>query len=173
MNRRFFLKSGLMLGGAALLCRMPLVSALGQQDLRAGRADTLPFKKIIRTDAEWKRILTPEQYYVTRQKGTEAPYTSPLLKIHAKGIFACVSCSLPLFSSRTKFESNTGWPSFWSPISKKNVREEVDNSLGETRTEVLCNRCDAHLGHVFDDGPEPTGLRYCMNGVALKFIRQR
>jgi peptide-methionine (R)-S-oxide reductase len=110
---------------------------------------------------------------VTRQKGTEAPYTSPLLKIHAKGIFACVSCELPLFSSRTKFESHTGWPSFWAPIAKRNVREEVDNSLGETRTEVLCNRCDAHLGHVFDDGPKPTGLRYCMNGVAMKFLKQR
>ncbi|MBD0325554.1 MAG: peptide-methionine (R)-S-oxide reductase MsrB [Pyrinomonadaceae bacterium] len=173
MNRRFFLKSGLTLGGAALLFRMPLASALAQQDLRAGPSDALPFKKIVKTDAEWKRILTPEQYYVTRQKGTETPYTSPLLKIHAKGIFVCICCELPLFSSRTKFDSQTGWPSFWAPISKKNVREEVDNSLGETRTEVLCNRCDAHLGHVFDDGPEPTGLRYCMNGVALKFIKRR
>ena len=173
MNRRFFLKSGLTLGGAALLCRVPFANALAQNDLRHGQADALPFKKIVKTDAEWKRLLTPEQYYVTRQKGTEAPYTSPLLKIHAKGIFACVSCELPLFSSRTKFESHTGWPSFWAPIAKRNVREEVDNSLGETRTEVLCNRCDAHLGHVFDDGPKPTGLRYCMNGVAMKFVKQR
>jgi methionine-R-sulfoxide reductase len=173
MNRRFFLKSGLALGGATLLCGMPLASALAQSAVRAAKTDALPFKKIIKSDAEWKSILTPEQYYVTRQKGTEAPYTSPLLKIHARGIFACASCELPLFSSKTKFESQTGWPSFWAPLSKKNVREEVDNSLGETRTEVLCNRCDAHLGHVFDDGPPPTGLRYCMNGVAMKFVKGR
>ncbi len=172
MNRRFFLKSSLTLGGAVLLCRMPLAPALAQNDSRRNQTDALPFKKMVKTDAEWKRLLTAEQYYVTRQKGTEAPYTSPLLKIHAQGIFACVSCELPLFSSRTKFESNTGWPSFWAPIAKRNVREEVDNSLGETRTEVLCNRCDAHLGHVFDDGPKPTGLRYCMNGVALKFVKR-
>ncbi|HEV7860251.1 MAG TPA: peptide-methionine (R)-S-oxide reductase MsrB, partial [Pyrinomonadaceae bacterium] len=123
--------------------------------------------------AEWKRLLTPEQYYITRQKGTEAPYSSPLNKIHDKGTFLCVSCELPLFSSSTKFDSQTGWPSFYAPIDKRNVHEEVDKSLGETRTEVLCARCEAHLGHVFDDGPKPTGLRYCMNGVALKFARKR
>lgn len=173
MNRRFFLTSGLAMGGAALLCRTPLVSALGQSDSRSVKSADLPFEKVIKTDAEWKRILTPEQYYVTRQKGTEAPYTSPLLKIKAKGIFACVSCDLPLFDSKTKYESHTGWPSFWAAIAEKNVREDVDNSLGETRTEVLCNRCDAHLGHVFNDGPQPTGLRYCMNGIALKFVKRR
>jgi peptide-methionine (R)-S-oxide reductase len=172
MDRRFFIKSGLALGGAALVCGVPFGAALAQTDLREGAGGHPPFRKIIKTDAEWKRLLTPEQYRVTRQKGTEAAYSSPLLNIHTKGTFACVSCALPLFSSRTKFESQTGWPSFWAPISKRNVREEVDNSLGETRTEVLCNRCDAHLGHVFDDGPQPTGLRYCMNGVALKFVKR-
>jgi peptide-methionine (R)-S-oxide reductase len=172
MDRRFFLKSGLALGGAALLCRVPLGSALAQANLRAGAREPLPFRKVFKTDAEWKRLLTAEQYNVTRQKGTEAPYSSPLLAIHERGVFACVSCALPLFSSRTKFESQTGWPSFWAPIAKRNVREEVDNSAGETRTEVLCNRCDAHLGHVFDDGPQPTGLRYCMNGVAMKFVKR-
>ena len=173
MQRRFFLTSGLMLGGAAIVCRIPLVSALAQNNVRADDTGALPFKKVSKTDAEWKRILTPEQYYVTREQGTEAPYTSPLLKIKARGIFACVSCALPLFSSSAKFESHTGWPSFWAPIARQNVREEVDNSLAETRTEVLCNRCDAHLGHVFNDGPQPTGLRYCMNGVAMKFVKRR
>jgi peptide-methionine (R)-S-oxide reductase len=171
MNRRFFIKSGLLLGGSALLGTSSLVSALAQTNDRARKTVSLPFRKIYRTDAEWKRLLTPEQYEVTRQKGTEAPYTSPLLNIHEQGVFACVSCGLALFSSRTKFDSQTGWPSFYAPISRKNVREEIDNSLSETRTEVLCNRCDAHLGHVFNDGPPPTGLRYCMNGVALKFVK--
>jgi peptide-methionine (R)-S-oxide reductase len=170
MNRRFFLKSAITLGAVAGLSRMPLLGATAQSNSTERKTSHLPFKKVIKTDAEWKRILTAEQYYVTRQKGTEAPYSSPLNDIHEKGIFQCVSCSLPLFSSRAKFDSQTGWPSFWAPIAKVNVREEVDNSLSETRTEVLCNRCDAHLGHVFDDGPPPTGLRYCMNGVAMKFV---
>jgi peptide-methionine (R)-S-oxide reductase len=114
--------------------------------------------------------LTPEQYEVTRRAGTEAPYSSPLNDEHAKGTFLCVCCDLPLFSSKTKFDSRTGWPSFWQSISKRHVSEKEDRSLPEVRTEVLCARCDAHLGHVFDDGPPPTGLRYCMNGVALKFV---
>jgi peptide-methionine (R)-S-oxide reductase len=171
MNRRFFLKSAATLGAIAGLSRFPLVNAFERYG--AVKTDGRPFEKVVKTDAEWQRILTPEQYRVTRQKGTEAPYSSPLNDIHDKGVFECVSCSLPLFSSSRKFDSGTGWPSFWAPISKQNVREEVDNSMSETRTEVLCNRCDAHLGHVFDDGPKPTGLRYCMNGVAMKFVKSR
>jgi len=128
---------------------------------------------VIKTDEEWKRTLTPEQYGVARQKGTEAPFSSPLNDIHEPGIFECVCCSLPLFSSKQKFDSGTGWPSFWAPIAKENVQEEVDSSLSEIRTEVLCARCDAHVGHVFPDGPQPTGLRYCMNGVALKFVKSK
>jgi peptide-methionine (R)-S-oxide reductase len=173
MNRRFFIKSAMTLGAVAGLSRIPHVQALAQRQSIKGKRDALPFKIIVKTDAEWKRILTPEQYRVTREKGTEAPYSSPLNNIHKDGVFECVSCSLPLFSSRTKFDSRTGWPSFWKPIAGVNVREEVDKSLGVTRTEVLCNRCDAHLGHVFDDGPPPTGLRYCMNGVAMKFVEKR
>ncbi|HEX8635602.1 MAG TPA: peptide-methionine (R)-S-oxide reductase MsrB [Pyrinomonadaceae bacterium] len=167
MNRRYFIKSGATLGAAAVLFKLPLAEALAQRAAQGGAAN---FKKLSKTDEEWKRTLTPEQYHVMREKGTEAPGSSPLLKHKAKGIYACAACALPLFSSRTKYDSRTGWPSFWSPIAKRNVREARDDDGGMTRTEVLCNRCDSHLGHVFDDGPDPTGLRYCMNGVALKFV---
>ncbi len=171
MDRRAFLKSGMMFGGSMALVGLSFASAQDKKNLTINDSGKLPFKKIVKTDAEWKRILTPEQYEVARKGGTEAPYSSPLNNIKKKGVFACVSCSLPLFSSKTKFESDTGWPSFYAPINKINVREKVDKTLAETRTEVLCNRCDAHLGHVFDDGPNPTGLRYCMNGIAMKFIK--
>lgn len=176
MDRREFLKSATIFSALGF----SLVSACATKNLAVGTAvddaagaatDDLPFKKVVKTDAEWKKILTPEQYRITRKAGTEAPYSSPLNDIHEKGIFACVSCDLPLFSSETKYDSHTGWPSFYAPIKKINVKEKVDNSLLSTRTEVLCHRCDAHLGHVFDDGPKPTGLRYCMNGAAMKFIK--
>jgi peptide-methionine (R)-S-oxide reductase len=173
MNRRSFLGYGITFGAMTALSSLPLASASLLSDAGGGQSGAAPFERVIKTDAEWKRILTPEQYYVTRQKGTEAAYSSPLNNIHQQGTFECVCCSLPLFSSKTKFDSQTGWPSFWAPIAKQNVREEVDNSLPEARTEVLCARCDAHLGHVFEDGPKPTGLRYCMNGVAMKFAKKR
>lgn len=124
--------------------------------------------EVTKTDAEWKKILSPQAYDVLRHAGTEYPGTSPLLNEHRKGIFACAGCSLDLYSSETKFESGTGWPSFWKPLQNAVVTNS-DRSLGMDRTEVLCRRCGGHLGHVFEDGPKPTGLRYCMNGVAMKF----
>ena len=120
------------------------------------------------TDAEWRKLLTPDQYAVLRQGGTETAFSSALETEWRAGVYDCAGCDLPLFSSRTKFDSGTGWPSFYAPMANAIVERE-DHSLGMDRTEVLCRRCGGHLGHVFDDGPPPTGLRYCMNGVALKF----
>jgi peptide-methionine (R)-S-oxide reductase len=123
---------------------------------------------VTHSDAEWRKLLTPDQYAVLRQSATERPFTSPLLHEERKGVFACAGCSLDLFSSTTKFDSGTGWPSFWAPL-EKGVGTTEDASFGMVRTAVHCSRCGGHLGHLFDDGPKPTGLRYCMNGVALTF----
>jgi len=137
-------------------------------DARQNRVLTV--EKIEKSDAEWKKLLTKKQYEITTRKGTEAPGSCPFNEIHESGIFQCVRCGTDLFRSSTKFESGTGWPSFYEPISTLNLVEQPDRSLGMVRTEVLCARCGSHLGHVFDDGPLPTGKRYCMNGFALDFV---
>ena len=163
MDRRnlLFYGAGAALGAGALLGR--------RSPARAAPLTThgAPYKVSL-TPAEWRRKLTPAEFDVLREAGTEAPFTSPLLNEHRRGTFACAGCALPAFASATKFDSGTGWPSFYAPLPRA-VDTSSDHSLFEARTEVHCSRCGGHLGHVFDDGPKPTGLRYCMNGVALAF----
>jgi peptide-methionine (R)-S-oxide reductase len=167
-----------ILGGGAAFAALAAAQAFGET---SSNGETKPreakkmttttqdvdFRKI--SDAEWRKRLNPQQYDVLRKHGTERAGTSPLNHEKRKGIFACAACDLPLFSSDTKFESGTGWPSFYEPLANA-VETKTDRSFFTTRTEVLCSRCLGHLGHVFDDGPQPTGLRYCMNGVAMKFV---
>jgi peptide-methionine (R)-S-oxide reductase len=148
------------LSGLTAIASVNLLQIL---DARAAEED-----HVVRTDAEWRSSLTADQYAVLRKEGTERPFTSPLLHEERKGIFACAGCGLDLFSSSTKFDSGTGWPSFWAPLNNA-VKTHDDRSYGMVRAAVTCRRCDGHLGHVFDDGPKPTGLRYCMNGLALTF----
>ena len=157
MNRRNFL-----IGAAS-------AAAAASARLHAADGAPPPIVKIVKTDAEWRKILTPQQYNVLREEGTERPGSSPLNNEHRKGTFVCVACELPLFDARTKFDSGTGWPSFFE-ARKGAVESKVDLKLGMPRDEYHCARCGGHQGHVFDDGPKPTGLRYCNNGVALKFI---
>lgn len=166
ITRRFLLSGGTLtaavaaVGGWRLLARNPA---------NAGTPPQPPAKfEVTMTDAEWRKKLSPAQYNVLRQEGTERPFSSPLNDEHRKGIFACAGCQLDLFSSNTKFDSGTGWPSFWAPLAGA-VGTTADGSFGMVRTAVHCHRCGGHLGHVFDDGPKPTGLRYCMNGVAMTF----
>lgn len=160
-SRRVFLSTG----ATALAYGL---TALGVRGLSQAQAAGLGKFEITHTDEEWRKLLTPNQYAVLRQEGTERPFTSPLNGEHREGLFACAGCALDLFSSKTKFNSGTGWPSFWQPLEKA-VIEQNDSTLGMRRTAVLCRRCGGHLGHVFNDGPRPTGLRYCMNGVAMTF----
>ena len=157
-------RRGVAYAGAAGLAALALDRLFGPRPVNAATRSY----EVTHTDAEWRKLLTPEQYQILRHEGTERPFTSPLLDEHRAGTFACAGCDLPLYSSKTKFESGTGWPSFWQPLTGA-VDESEDRSFFMVRTAVSCHRCGGHLGHVFPDGPKPTGLRYCMNGVALKF----
>lgn len=161
MKKRQFLTLGLAATGLLGLSRVLSLQSRAQS--------TSSNFEITKSEAEWRKLLTPQQFAVLRNHGTEPPFSSPLNSEHASGTYVCAACDLPLFSSEAKFESGTGWPSFYAPIEGA-IGTSIDNSFLMTRTEVHCRRCGGHLGHVFDDGPPPTGKRYCMNGVALSFI---
>ena len=186
VTRRAFLSSGAAAAAGLAFFSMrnePVVEASGagsqtpkmvtvvnfSDDGKELGKETIP--QVVKTDAEWKEQLGRNSYEITRRADTEMAYTGSTWNEHGKGIFRCICCNLALFSSSTKFDSGTGWPSFWAPIAKENLVDAGDNSLGMERTEVKCKLCNAHLGHVFPDGPRPTGLRYCMNSAAMKFIK--
>ncbi len=169
LTRRDFLRNSLVgtvaVGGALLLSRSGLMGAADAKPVPAHHF------AVIKTDAEWKKILTPAQYHVLREQGTD-PAFSGQYEAKGKGIYKCAACGNDLYSTDTQFDSGTGWPSFWKPLAKTSVFTQTDSSLGMSRDEVVCARCGSHLGHVFNDGPPPTGLRYCMNWTAMKFVKK-
>jgi peptide-methionine (R)-S-oxide reductase len=187
VNRRTFMGiSGAALAGLALWryrtaesvhaagapTKQPKMVKIVEFSDSGAREDVVQVPKIVKSDDEWRRQLSPLSFEVTRHASTEIAFTGQYWNLHEKGLFRCICCDTALFSSDTKFDSGTGWPSFWAPIAKDNIEESTDLSLGVPRTAVACRRCDAHLGHVFDDGPRPTGLRYCMNSVSLRFVKR-
>jgi peptide-methionine (R)-S-oxide reductase len=183
LNRRAFVLGGSAAAAAAILSLRNGVAFVEAKSTTPKEVKIVPFSDkgqrgeevtlsvVVKTDAEWKQQLSPASFEVTRHAATERPYSGEYWNNHDDGLYRCVCCGTALFNSDTKFESGTGWPSFWQPIAKENVRESTDFSLGITRTAVSCRRCDAHLGHVFDDGPRPTGLRYCMNSLSFHFVK--
>jgi peptide-methionine (R)-S-oxide reductase len=183
-RRRFLIGAGGVVGVTALwamnrrsveassIASTPGPVTVIQFDDSGKRVGKVTVSRVIKTDAEWQKQLSPISYDVTRRAGTERAYTGDTWNLHDAGLFRCVCCGNAVFSSATKFESGTGWPSFWEPIAKENIIESGDNSIGMDRTAVSCRECNAHLGHVFDDGPRPTGLRYCMNSAAMRFVKK-
>jgi peptide-methionine (R)-S-oxide reductase len=176
MQRRTFLSLCFSLAGGARLAHSfakgPKIVKIVEFSDSGQRMGVIEVEKVQKPDAEWQKQLTHEQFEVTRHEGTERPFTGKYDSNHGHGLYRCICCRNALFSSETKFDSGTGWPSFWAPIAKENVQNHSDSTLGMIRTEVRCAKCDAHLGHVFDDGPrEHTGLRYCMNSASLDFIK--
>jgi peptide-methionine (R)-S-oxide reductase len=155
-------------GGGSKTPGMVTIIEFGANGKKTGKQE---LARVIKTDAEWQKLLSPISYQVARQAGTERPYTGDTWNLHDHGLYRCICCDTALFSSETKFESGTGWPSFYEPIARENVVEKTDRTLGMERTAVSCRLCDAHLGHVFNDGPQPTGLRYCMNSASMHFVK--
>jgi peptide-methionine (R)-S-oxide reductase len=185
MNRRTMLTLTVLGGVGVLACRdneaasatddapkgAPALVSIVEFSDEGARVGVKELPKVVKSTAEWRKQLSKVSFDVTRREDTEFPFTGATWNNHQKGLYRCICCETALFSSDTKFESGTGWPSFWQPIDKQNIVEHVDRSFGTIRTAVSCRRCDAHLGHVFDDGPRPTGLRYCMNSAAMRFVR--
>jgi peptide-methionine (R)-S-oxide reductase len=189
-RRQFLTSSALAVAGAGLAAcfKSPIVGAAGSVNTNAAddnkpvtivkfddagkKLGRVEVPKVRKTEAEWRKQLTPLQFEVTREQGTETAFTGDTYNLHDKGLYRCICCDNALFSSDTKFDSGTGWPSFWAPIAKENVLKLTDNSFGMARDAISCTQCDGHLGHVFDDGPQPTGLRYCMNSASMRFVKR-